>query len=125
MGNGDPARDYAVRGPPIYEIFNLNLNADLVVLSACRTGLGKEVRGEGLIGLTRAFLYAGASSLAVSLWEVADRSTAEFMMGFYQQLNRVGDKAEALRRAKLELIQSGRYAHPYYWAPFLLLGESK
>jgi CHAT domain-containing protein len=107
----------------VYEIFNLTLNADLVVLSACETGLGKEVKGEGLIGLTRAFLYAGTPSVAVSLWSVADRSTARLMVNFYEGLDRVKDKAEALRQAKLELMQSPRYAHPYYWAPFILVGE--
>ena len=109
----------------VYEIFNLKLNADLVVLSACKTGLGKEVRGEGLIGLTRAFMYAGARSLVVSLWQVADPSTAELMVKFYEQLDRATDKAAALRQAKLELIQAGRFAHPYYWAPFILAGERK
>jgi CHAT domain-containing protein len=118
----DPTEDGLLQA---YEIFNLKLNADLVVLSACRTGLGKEVRGEGLIGLTRAFMYAGAPSVVVSLWEVADRSTAALMVKFYQQLDHAKDKAEALRQAKLALIQSGQFAHPYYWAPFILVGEPK
>lgn len=108
----------------VYEIFNLKLNAELVTLSACRTGLGKEVRGEGLIGLTRAFLYAGASSVVVSLWQVGDESTADLMVQFYRQMNEA-DKSEALRRAKLKMIQDGRYAHPYHWAPFVLVGEPK
>jgi CHAT domain-containing protein len=118
----DPKEDGLLQ---VYEIFNLKLNADLVVLSACKTGLGKEVKGEGLIGLTRAFMYAGARSLVVSLWQVADPSTAELMVKFYERLDRAGDKADALRQAKLELIQSGRYAHPFYWAPFVLVGEPK
>jgi CHAT domain-containing protein len=101
------------------------LNADLVVLSAYKTGLGKEVRGEGLIGLTRAFMYAGARSLVVSLWQVADPSTAELMLKFYERLDRASDKAESLRQAKLEMIRSARYAHPFYWAPFILVGDSK
>jgi len=105
-----------------YEIFNLKLSAELVVLSACQTGLGQQVRGEGVIGLTRAFLYAGASGVVVSLWQVADRSTADSMIQFHRQLNRGADKAEALRGAKLEMIGSGPYAHPYYWAPFVLTG---
>ena len=107
----------------VYEIFNLKLNADLVVLSACRTGLGKEVRGEGVIGLTRAFLYAGASSLTVSLWQVADQSTSDLMIHFYEQMNAGHGKAEALRRAKLKMIEEKRYTHPFYWAPFVLIGE--
>jgi CHAT domain-containing protein len=107
----------------VYEVFNLKLNADLVVLSACETGLGKEMKGEGLIGLTRAFLYAGTPSVMVSSWSVQDRSTADLMVKFYQELNRSQDKAEALRQAKLKLIQNSRYAAPYYWAPFILIGE--
>jgi CHAT domain-containing protein/tetratricopeptide (TPR) repeat protein len=107
----------------VYEIFNLKLNADLVVLSACRTGLGKEVRGEGVIGLTRAFLYAGASSLTVSLWQVGDQSTSDLMINFYAQLNAGNSKTEALRQAKLQMIGKKRYIHPFYWAPFVLIGE--
>ena len=108
----------------VYEIFNLRLNADLVVLSACETGLGKEVKGEGLIGLTRAFMYAGAPSLVVSLWKVQDLSTAELMVGFYRSLkNGSLSKAEALRQAQLELIRKGQLAHPYYWAGFVLMGQ--
>jgi CHAT domain-containing protein len=118
----DPKEDGLLQ---VYEIFNLKLNADLVVLSACKTGLGKEVKGEGLIGLTRAFMYAGARSLVVSLWQVADPSTAELMVKFYGQLDGTSDKAEALRQAKLKVIQANRYAHPFYWAPFILVGEPK
>jgi CHAT domain-containing protein len=106
----------------VREIFNLELHAGLVVLSACQTGLGKEVSGEGLIGMTRAFLYAGASSLVVSLWQVDDESTADLMVSFYRQLRSIGDRSEALRRAKLELIDRSRYFHPYFWAPFILVG---
>ena len=120
----------AARGPQtedgllqVYEIFNLKLNADLVALSACETGLGKEVKGEGLVGLTHAFFYAGTPSLLVSLWKVQDRSTADVMVNFYKELGRAQHKAEALRRAKLKLIEQNRYAHPYYWAPFVLTGE--
>jgi CHAT domain-containing protein len=110
----------------VYEIFNLKLNAELVVLSACETGLGKEVKGEGLIGLTRAFMYAGTPSVVVSLWQVADRSTADLMVMFYEQLNQGRDKAEALRRAKLAMIERGGVsAQPFSWAPFILVGESK
>jgi CHAT domain-containing protein/Tfp pilus assembly protein PilF len=109
----------------VYEIFNLKLNADLVVLSACETGLGKQVKGEGLVGLTHAFFYAGTPSILVSLWKVQDRSTADLMVNFYRQLDRDKDKTEALRLAKLQLIQQNRYAHPYYWAPFVLTGEPK
>lgn len=104
------------------EIFNLKLGADLLVLSACETGRGKDVRGEGLVGLTRAFLYAGARSLVVSLWPVQDTTTPELMVGFYSHLAPGRSKAEALRQAKLQMIEGGR-AHPYYWAPFVLAGD--
>ncbi|GBC78365.1 Regulatory protein AfsR [bacterium HR08] len=106
----------------VYEIFNLKLTADVVVLSACETGLGREVRGEGMVGLTRAFLYAGAQAVVVSLWKVADPATAEVMMRFYRQMKAGVGKAEALRRARLELLREGRYLHPFYWAPFVLVG---
>lgn len=119
--DNDPREDGMLR---VYEIFNLKLNADLVVLSACRTGMGKELKGEGVIGMTRAFFYAGTPSIVVSLWQVADHSTADLMIKFYQHLNHTTNKADALRRAKLDLIGTGHYAHPYYWAPFVLIGES-
>lgn len=108
----------------VREIFNLKLRADLVVLSACQSGLGKEVSGEGLIGMTRAFLYAGASSLVVSLWQVDDESTADLMVGFYGHLESGLDRSEALRSSKLQLIDGSRYFHPYFWAPFILVGRS-
>ena len=102
----------------MHEIFNLRMRADIVVLSACNTGLGKQVSGEGLVGLTRAFLYAGANSLVVSLWQVADRSTADLMLDFYNFLKEGKDKVEALQRAKLRMIGSGgKTSHPFYWAP--------
>jgi CHAT domain-containing protein len=108
----------------VYEIFNLKLNADLVVLSACETGLGKEVRGEGLIGLTRAFMYAGTPSVIVSLWKVQDKSTSELMRRFYHHLaGRNANKAEALRQAQIEMIRKVEFAHPYYWAGFVLTGQ--
>ena len=106
------------------EIMRLKLNADMVVLSACRTGLGKLLNGEGVLSLTRAFFYAGASSVAVSLWNVNDLATAELMKAFYLNLVRGLPKDEALRQAKLTLI-NGRHRpwqHPYFWAPFVLVG---
>jgi len=118
---GDDAEDGILQ---MNEIFNLDLNADLVVLSACQSGLGKLVRGEGMIGLTRAFMYAGASSVVVSLWNVRDSSTAEFMKSFYRHLRAGKGKAEALRQAKLDMIRSDlpAYRFPYFWAPFVLIG---
>jgi CHAT domain-containing protein/tetratricopeptide (TPR) repeat protein len=109
-----------------YEILNLTLNADLVVLSACQTGTGKEIKGEGMMGLMRAFMYAGTPSVVVSLWNVNDRSAADLMIRFYKHLWKPGseklNKAEALRKAQLELIDRG--SKPYHWAPFILVGKS-
>ena len=96
-----------------------------MVLSACQTALGKEVTGEGLIGLTRAFFYAGVPSLVVSLWNVVDVHTPAFMLDFYQELDSRHDKSRALQKAKLDLIAKSRYAHPSFWAPFILIGEPK
>ena len=118
--DGDPKENGLLQ---VYEIFNLELSADLVVLSACDTGLGKNVRGEGIVGISRALLYAGAASVVVSLWQVADTSTSDLMVHFYRHLMKSGDKAEALRLSKLEMIQGGQYDHPYYWAPFILIGQ--
>ena len=106
------------------EVFDLSLNADLVVLSACKTGLGQQIRGEGIMGLSRAFLSAGTATVLVSLWNVPDKSTSVFMTSFYQALVKKGmRKAAALKRARQELIQSGKFSHPYYWAPFVLIGK--
>jgi CHAT domain-containing protein/Tfp pilus assembly protein PilF len=109
----------------VYEIFNLKLSADLAVLSACQTALGKEVTGEGLVGLTRAFFYAGVPSLVVSLWNVVDGSTPDLMVDFYKDLDRLRDKAKALQGAKLSMIAHDGYAHPSYWAPFVLIGAPR
>jgi CHAT domain-containing protein/predicted negative regulator of RcsB-dependent stress response len=106
------------------EIYNLNLDADLVTLSACQTGLGKISKGEGVIGLSRALVYAGARSIIVSFWSVADESTSELMKDFYRKMleNRSADFSTSLRNAKLELVKNESYAAPYYWAPFILIG---
>ena len=107
-----------------HELYNLNLSADLVVLSACETGLGKEIRGEGLIGLTRAFMYAGAARVIVSLWSVSDRATAELMGRLYREMLRNGRTPSAsLRSAQLALRSDVRWQHPYYWAPFTIQGD--
>ncbi len=108
----------------LHDIYNLELLADLVVLSGCRTGLGKEVSGEGLIGLTRGFLYAGADRVAVSLWDVHDRATADFMKVFYERLLAGGLPAgEAMRQAQLHGWRSAEWPQPYYWAPFVIQGD--
>jgi CHAT domain-containing protein/Tfp pilus assembly protein PilF len=106
------------------EIYNMNLNADLVVLSACQTALGKEVRGEGLIGLTRGFMYAGSPRVVASLWKVDDVATAELMKIFYQKILKEKMRpAAALRAAKIAMMKQKRWAAPYYWAAFELQGE--
>jgi CHAT domain-containing protein/tetratricopeptide (TPR) repeat protein len=108
----------------LHDIYNLRLNADLVVLSGCRTALGKEVRGEGLIGLTRGFLYAGAPRVVASLWKVEDVATAALMTAFYRALWVEGRRpAAALRTAQLALRQQRRWRDPYYWAGFVLEGD--
>jgi CHAT domain-containing protein/Tfp pilus assembly protein PilF len=110
----------------LHEIYNLQLNADLVVLSACETGLGKEIKGEGLIGLTRGFMYSGAPRVVASLWNVDDLATAELMKLFYQRMLKDGMPAgAALRAAQLELSGQKRWASPYFWAGFVLHGEWK
>jgi CHAT domain-containing protein len=107
------------------DVSKLKLAADLVALSGCRTGLGKEVSGEGMLGLTRAFLYAGAKRVVASLWQVNDAATAELMKRFYQGM--LGEKrlspATALRDAQLVMWRSRRWYMPYYWAGFTLQGE--
>jgi len=106
------------------EVFELKMNADLVVLSACKTGLGKTIRGEGVSGLSRAFLSSGAQNVLVSLWNVYDLSTAAFMKDFYREMKQKdADKLKALKDARELMIQSGKYSHPYYWAPFVLIGS--
>jgi len=106
------------------EIYNLELNANLVTLSACQTGLGKISKGEGVIGLSRALVYAGAKNIIVSFWSVADESTAQLMTEFYRQMleHTGGNYSENLRNAKLNLMRTEKYKSPYYWAPFVLIG---
>ncbi len=105
------------------EAFNLNLNARLVVLSACESGLGKIINGEGILGLTRGFLYSGVDNLIVSLWRVADKSTAVLMLNFYKNLLSGKNYSAALREAKLDLLNEGKYSYPLEWSPFILIGK--
>jgi tetratricopeptide (TPR) repeat protein len=105
----------------LFDLYQLELGAELVVLSGCGTGLNVVESGDELIGLTRGLLYAGARSAMVTLWDVHDRSTAEFMSIFYRQLAGRGDRAWAARLAMQELREE--YPHPYYWAPFVLVGK--
>ena len=106
------------------DIYNLDLQADLVVLSACQTALGKEARGEGLIGLTRGFMYAGAPRVVASLWRINDRSTAELMRFFYESMfEQKLSPAAALRAAQIKMWQSKEWRFPHYWAAFVIQGE--
>jgi CHAT domain-containing protein/tetratricopeptide (TPR) repeat protein len=108
------------------EVFNLHLSSPLVMLSACETGLGREKRGEGVMGLTRAFMYAGAPTVGVSLWSVADKSTSELMTDFYKNLlgrDAAVPPSSAMREARLRMIAAKRYSTPFYWAPFVLVGD--
>jgi len=110
----------------LYDIYSLKLGADLVVLSACQTALGKEVKGEGLIGLTRGFMYAGVPRVAASLWRIEDRASAELMKRFYQRMLGEGmSAAAALRAAQVSMWTEKRWDAPYYWAGFTLQGEWK
>jgi CHAT domain-containing protein len=110
----------------LHEIYNLRLNADLVVLSACQTGLGKEVRGEGLVGLTRGFMYAGAPRVVASLWQVDDAATSALMKRFYRgMIQEQLPPAAALRAAQLEMLKKKQWQSPYFWGAFVLQGEWK
>jgi CHAT domain-containing protein len=110
----------------LQEIYNLNLSADLVVLSACETGLGQQIEGEGAVGLTRGFMYAGASRVVASLWKIDDLATAELMKYFYQAMEqRKLRPAAALRAAQIEMWKQKHWSSPYYWAAFQLHGEWK
>ncbi|OKH29387.1 hypothetical protein NIES2101_43445, partial [Calothrix sp. HK-06] len=107
------------------DIFNLDLGAELVVLSACETGLGKDVKGEGLVGLTRGLMYAGSKRAVVSLWSIDDKGTSQLMPIFYKAVLTGKAPSFALREAQLQLWNSKDWQNPYYWAPFTLQGDWK
>jgi CHAT domain-containing protein len=110
----------------LYDLYNLKLSADLVVLSACQTALGKDIKGEGLVGLTRGFMYAGAPRVVASLWQIDDRASAEFMKRFYHEM--LVEKlapAAALRAAQVSMLKDQRWNQPQYWAAFTIQGEWK
>ena len=110
----------------LYDVYNMNLKADLVVLSACQTALGRDIKGEGLIGLTRAFMYGGATRVVASLWQADDRGTAVFMSRFYEALlSRNMSAPAALRHAQVSMWQDKRWQNPRYWAAFSIQGEWK
>lgn len=108
----------------LHDIYNMRIDADLVVLSACDTALGREFKGEGIVGLSRGFMYAGASDVVASLWKVDDRATADLMKRFYQFLLKEKMRpAEALRRAQVSMIKTRSTQNPYYWAAFTIQGD--
>jgi CHAT domain-containing protein len=110
----------------LYDIYNLKLNADLVVLSACQTALGKDIKGEGLVGLTRGFMYAGAPRVVASYWRIDDRATADIMKRFYSAMLKDGMRpAAALRAAQVSMLQDKRWQSSHYWAAFTVQGEWK
>lgn len=108
----------------VRELYNLQLNAEMVVLSACETGVGKIRRGEGIVSLARGFSYAGARSIVTTLWNISDQRSNDLMRAFYEQLRDGKSKDSALRTAKMRFVgQSGNLAHPYFWAGFIPLGD--
>ena len=108
----------------LQDIYNLTLPVDLVVLSGCQTGLGEQVNGEGLISLTRGFMYAGATRVVASLWSVSDMTTASLMAVFYKAMEHDGMRpAAALRTAQIQMWKQKQWSAPYYWAAFQIQGE--
>jgi CHAT domain-containing protein len=121
VDRGGRRRDGFVMLPDIYD---MTLNADVVVLSGCQTALGKQIRGEGPIGLARGFMYAGVPRVVASLWQVDDLATAELMRRFYRGVLIQGlTPAAALRAAQKQLASTSRWRSPYFWAPFILQGD--
>ncbi len=118
--SGDSADDGILHAG---EIYKMNLNADLLVLSACESGLGKVVKGDGILALVRSFLYTGANNIVVSLWQAAGKSTSVLMTNFYKNILEGMDYSSALRKAKLDMIQEGQYSYPLDWSPFVLIGR--
>ncbi len=106
------------------EIFNLKMNADLVTLSACETGLGQFIHGEGIVGLNRAFFFAGANAVLMSLWAVHDEASSQLMERFYYYIKKGNSISDALRSAKMEMISSKNLSHPFYWAGFIAIGNA-
>jgi len=105
------------------DIYKLKLSADLVVLSSCDSALGKDLESEGIIGLPRGFLYAGAKSVIASLWKVNDEATARLMSSLYARIQQGESPSSALRGAQLEMLRDLQWSKPYYWAAFVLQGE--
>jgi CHAT domain-containing protein len=125
--NNDPENDGLLEAR---EIMNMDLRADLAVLSACETANGRIREGEGVVGMSWAFFVAGTRSMLVSQWKVNSASTSQLMVDFYQTLGfsnvlSKSNKAEALQKAALKLLRSRQYRHPFYWAAFVLIGDSR
>jgi CHAT domain-containing protein len=117
--NGNPQNGFL----RLYDIYNMTLKADLVVLSACQTALGREVKGEGILGVTRGFMYAGAARVLASLWRVDDEATAELMKRFYHAIIKDGrTPSAALQEAQMWMQRQSRWRDPYYWAAYVLQG---
>lgn len=106
-----------------YEIYNLKMNAEIAVLSACNTGQGQLAKGEGVISLARAFKYAGCPNVLMSLWQADDEATAHIMQDFYRHLKKGMGKAEAIRQAKLDYLSANTRNHPFFWGAFVLIGD--
>ena len=106
----------------VIDLYQLRLSAELVTLSGCGTGLNAIVGGDELVGLARGLLYAGARAVLLTLWDAYDTSTADFMGAFYRHLQSSSNKAQALQLAMREVRD--RYPHPFYWAPFILIGQA-
>src|SRR5262249_8147106 len=110
----------------LHDVYNMNLRADLVILGACETGLGKDIKGEGLVGLTRGFMYAGTPRVMASLWKVDEDATVELIKRVYKKMEKEAQTpAAALREAQIEMWREKRWQQPYYWSGFILQGEWK
>jgi CHAT domain-containing protein len=104
------------------EVMGLKMNADIVALTACQTGLGKRISGEGTMGMGRAFQYAGAKSVLMSMWSVSEESSVKLVENFFKHLESGKSKIEALQLARRDIRKAG-YVHPFFWAAFILAGE--
>ncbi len=109
-----------------YEIYNMRFNARMAVLSSCKTGFGKLLKGEGVMSLARGFMYAGCPSIIMTLWEVSDKSGARLMQDFYKSLKKGKTKAEALQKSKLEFLKTADKlkANPYFWSTYVIIGDT-
>lgn len=105
------------------EMYNLNISADLMVLSACETGVGKIVKGEGMIAMTRGLIYSGVKNIVFTLWNISDKHTQNFMVDFYQEVLNGASYTQALRKAKLNMINNEPTSYPKLWSGYMLIGQ--